>query len=152
MPMNTKPLVICAPEPRSLDLIFTDEKRRLLQERYTLVETTEDKVASLDEEVLAQARYILGQPPISSETLARLNSLRAVINVESNLLDNMPYEEVFARGIHVITTGAVFAVPVAEIGLGFAIECPGEQPGFVLPGVGRERRAFGHDGRCDLRE
>ena len=122
MPMNNKPLVICAPEPRSLDLIFTAEKRRLLEERYTLVETTEDKVASLDEEVLAQARYILGQPPISSETLARLNSLRAVINVESNLLDNMPYEEVFARGIHVITTGAVFAVPVAEIGLGFAID------------------------------
>jgi phosphoglycerate dehydrogenase-like enzyme len=33
----------------------------------------------------------------------------------------MPYEEAFARGIHVVTTGAVFAEPVAEIGLGFAL-------------------------------
>nr|WP_272214611.1 hydroxyacid dehydrogenase [Marinicella sp. W31]MDC2880237.1 hydroxyacid dehydrogenase [Marinicella sp. W31] len=122
MPVTDKPLVICAPQPRSLDLIFTPEKRRLLEDRYTLVETTDDQVAALDENVLANARYILGQPPISAETLSSLKSLRAVINVESNLIDNMPYEEVFARGIHVITTGAVFAVPVAEIGLGFAID------------------------------
>ncbi len=33
----------------------------------------------------------------------------------------MPYDEVFARGIHVVTTGQVFAEPVAEIGLGFAL-------------------------------
>ncbi len=33
----------------------------------------------------------------------------------------MPYDLVFARGIHVVTTGAVFAQPVAEIGLGFAL-------------------------------
>nr|WP_241741504.1 NAD(P)-dependent oxidoreductase [Gemmobacter straminiformis] len=33
----------------------------------------------------------------------------------------MPYDEVFRRGIHVVTTGAVFAQPVAEIGLGFAL-------------------------------
>ena len=33
----------------------------------------------------------------------------------------MPYDEAFARGIHVVTTGQVFAEPVAEIGLGFAL-------------------------------
>ena len=38
-----------------------------------------------------------------------------------NRFDNMPYDDVFRRGIHVVTTGAVFAQPVAEIGLGFAL-------------------------------
>ncbi|MHA3979011.1 hydroxyacid dehydrogenase [Halovulum sp. GXIMD14794] len=116
-----KPLVICAPEPRTLDLIFTPEALAELRARYTLVETTAEAVAGLDPRVLASARYILGQPPLSSDTLAQLFSLRAVLNVESNLLDNMPYDEVFRRGIHVLTTGAVFAVPVAEIGLGMAL-------------------------------
>jgi phosphoglycerate dehydrogenase-like enzyme len=41
--------------------------------------------------------------------------------VESNLLPNMPYEEAFRRGIHVVIPNAVFAEPVAEIGLGFAL-------------------------------
>lgn len=119
---KTKPVVICAPEPRSLDLIFTPERLAELRARYTLVETPADRVADVDAEVLASARYILGQPPISSETLAQMSALRAVLNVESNLIDNMPYEEVFRRGIYVLTTGAVFALPVAELGLALALD------------------------------
>lgn len=122
MTADRKPLVICAPEPRTIDLIFTPPKRAELRERYDLVETSADKVAELDDTVLAGARYVLGQPPISDETLAKMSNLRAVLNVESNLLDNMPYEEVFRRGIHVLTTGAVFAVPVAELGLAMALD------------------------------
>ncbi|MCB1356393.1 MAG: hydroxyacid dehydrogenase [Maritimibacter sp.] len=122
MPETSKPLVICAPEPRTLDLIFTPAKLAQLRARYDLVEVTEDAVAGLPDAVLGAARYVLGQPPISSRTLAKMTALKAVLNVESNLLDNMPYDEIFARGIHVVTTGAVFAVPVAEIGLGFALD------------------------------
>ena len=48
--------------------------------------------------------------------------LRCIFNVESNLIDNMPYDLLFARGIHVVTTGAVFAEPVAELGLGLALD------------------------------
>lgn len=120
--IKSKPVVICAPEPRSLDLIFTPERLAELRARYALVETTADSVADLDAEILASARYILGQPPISSETLAKMSALRAVLNVESNLIDNMPYDEVFRRGIHVLTTGAVFALPVAELGLALALD------------------------------
>ena len=79
-------------------------------------------MASLEDHVLQSARFVLGQPPISSETLAKMQNLRAVLNVESNLIDNMPYDTLFRRGIHVLTTGAVFAVPVAEIGLAFALD------------------------------
>ncbi|WP_170606170.1 hydroxyacid dehydrogenase [Ruegeria arenilitoris] len=122
MTKQSKPLVICAPEPRSLDLIFTPEKLSELRARYELHETEADAVAGLGEALLANTRYVLGQPPIPSEALAKMSSLKAVFNVESNLLDNMPYEEIFNRGIYVLTTGSVFAVPVAEIGLGFALD------------------------------
>ena len=121
MSASSLPLVISAPEPRTLDLIFTPEARALLHARYRIVETTADALAGLPPEVLAEARYIIGQPPISPETLEALKSLRCVFNVESNLLDNMPYPTLFARGIHVVTTGLVFAEPVAELGLAMAL-------------------------------
>lgn len=117
-----RPLVISVPQPRTLDLIFTAPALAELRRRYEIVETEPDEMQALDPALLARARYILGQPPISPDTLARLESLRAVLNVESNLIDNMPYDELFRRGIHVLTTGAVFAVPVAELGLAFALD------------------------------
>lgn len=122
MAKGSKPLVICAPEPRTLELIFAPSELAEFRNRYQLVETAAAKVSALDDKVLSGARYVLGQPPIPPATLAKMTSLRAVFNVESNLLDNMPYDMVFRRGIHVLTTGAVFAVPVAELGLAFALD------------------------------
>ncbi|MDO9638012.1 MAG: hydroxyacid dehydrogenase [Pseudotabrizicola sp.] len=116
-----RPLVLCCPLPRTLELIFTPARLAELRARYRLVETTDEGLPGLDDAVLAQARYIIGQPPLDPATLARLSGLRCIFNVESNLINNMPYDQVFARGIHVVTTGAVFAEPVAEIGLGFAL-------------------------------
>ncbi len=115
------PLVISAPEPRTLDLIFTPPQLGRLRANYRIVETTPDGVAKLPADVLAEARYIVGQPPISPETLDAMKALRCVFNVETNLLNNMPYETLFARGIHVVTTGLVFAEPVAELGLAMAL-------------------------------
>ena len=121
MPENAKPLVISCPEPRTLDLIFSPEQLALLRDKYRIVETTDAAFASLPQDVLSEARYIIGQPPISPETLAGMTSLRCVANVETNLLNNMPYDTLFERGIHVITPGAVFAEPVAELGLAMAL-------------------------------
>ncbi len=117
-----KPIILSSPAPRSLELIFTPEKLALLRSKYEVVETTDEALATLPPDQLSEARYILGQPPLSEETLAALQNLRAVLNVESNLMNNMPYQTVFERGIHVLTTGAVFAVPVAELGLGLALD------------------------------
>ena len=114
-------LVLSCPLPRSLELIFTPAQEKKLRADFEIVETTDEALAGLPDDILARARYIIGQSPISPQTLARLRSLRCIFNVESNLLQNMPYDEVFARGIHVVTTGQVFAEPVAEIGLGFAL-------------------------------
>ncbi|RWM11489.1 MAG: hydroxyacid dehydrogenase [Mesorhizobium sp.] len=115
------PLVISAPEPRTLDLIFTPPQLALFRRKYRIVETTPEGVAELPPNVLAEARYIVGQPPIAPETLEKLKALRCIFNVETNLINNMPYETLFARGIHVVTTGLVFAEPVAELGLAMAL-------------------------------
>ena len=118
---NTMPLVISAPAPRTLDLIFTPQAEAELRSTYRIVEADPEDIAGLGDAVLSEARYILGQPPLSAETLGRMPNLRAILNVESNLLNNMPYEILFARGIHVVTTGQVFAEPVAELGLAMAL-------------------------------
>lgn len=116
-----RPLVIATPLPRTLPLLFSDTNLRALFDRYDVVETTDEALSRLPPDTLAEARYIIGQPPLSEELLARMGSLRCIFNVESNLLPNMPYDRAFAQGVHVVTTGAVFAEPVAEIALGFAL-------------------------------
>ncbi len=117
----SKPIIICAPEPRSIDLIFTETAKETLFSQYDIVETDATQIATLDTAILAQARYIIGQPPLSLNTLQKMPELRCVLNVESNLLNNMPYDYLFEKGIHVITTGAVFAEPVAEMALALAL-------------------------------
>ena len=121
MSTTEKPLVLSIPDPRSLDLIFTDAAQAALHAGYEIVEAEADDLPGLAPDVLAKARYIIGQPPIDRETLDKLQSLRCVFNVETNLLNNMPYDVLFERGIHVVTTGAVFAEPVAELGLAMAL-------------------------------
>ncbi|OJF95085.1 hydroxyacid dehydrogenase [Pararhizobium antarcticum] len=116
-----RPLVISAPEPRTLDLIFTPQARVALEARYRIIEADPDAIAALGDDVLSQARFIIGQPPLDHNTLERMPQLRAILNVESNLINNMPYDVLFARGIHVVTTGQVFAEPVAELGLAMAL-------------------------------
>lgn len=120
--MTDRPIVISAPAPRTLPLIFRPAALARLHERYAINDCEADALETLPPEVLAGARYIIGQPPISEALLERMAGLRAVLNVEGNLYNNMPYPRLFERGIHVATTMPVFALPVAEIGLGFALD------------------------------
>ena len=112
---DPRPLILCAPEPRSLPLIFTPDRLAQLRAGWRLHECREDEIPRQPAELLSQVRYIIGQPPLDEATLAAMPDLRCIFNVESNLLNNMPYDVLFRRGIHVVTTGAVFAEPVAEI-------------------------------------
>jgi hypothetical protein len=105
---SDRPLVIATPLPRTLPLLFAPERLRDLFDRYDVVETTDEALPHLPADTLREARYVIGQPPLSEELLARMESLRCIFNVESNLLPNMPYDQAFERGIHVVTTGAVF--------------------------------------------
>lgn len=121
MPETNRPLVISAPAPRTLELIFNRQAQDDLNRRYRIVEADPENIAGLDDATLAEVRYVIGQPPLDERTLGRMPRLRAILNVESNLLNNMPYDVLFQRGIHVVTTGQVFAEPVAEMGLAMAL-------------------------------
>lgn len=114
-------LVISVPEPRSLDLIFTPQDEADLRKQYRIVEGAGAMVARCVADHIAEARFIIGQPDLSTGLLQKAKNLKAIFNVESNFLDNMDYGHCFAHGIHVLTTGRVFAAPVAEIGLGLAL-------------------------------
>ncbi len=114
---DNRPLIISIPEPRSLELIFTREDEARLRRDFRIVEGSE----SILEGNIAEAAFIIGQPTLPIHVLSRAKKLKAIFNVETNFLDNMDYDFCFAHGIHVLTTGKVFAVPVAEIGLGLAL-------------------------------
>jgi phosphoglycerate dehydrogenase-like enzyme len=116
-----RPIILSVPAPRTLNLIFSPDALHLLRSRYEVIETDEANLPALSDDVLANARYIIGQPAIDVALLHRLKSLRCVFNVEGNLINNMPYSRVFERGIHVVTTTEVFAQPVAELGLALAL-------------------------------
>jgi hypothetical protein len=91
MTPTDRPLVISVPEPRTLDLIFTPDQRAVLFQTYEVVETTPEDFAALPDAVLNRAKYIIGQPAISEQVFAKMTALRCVLNVESNLINNMPY-------------------------------------------------------------
>ncbi len=119
--MNQKPLVISAPEPRTLQLIFSTEERHTFESTYEVIEMPAVEVDSIEDGLAKRVRYVVGQPALGEETLSRMAQLKGIFNVESNLINNMPYDELFSRGIYVLTTGGVFSKPVAEMGLAMAL-------------------------------
>ncbi|XDB00142.1 hydroxyacid dehydrogenase [Sulfitobacter sp. LCG007] len=131
---SDRPVVIAAPEPRTLELIFRPDALDTLRGRYDIVECAAPDIADLPEATLAGARYLIGQPDISEGLAARMTSLRCIFNVEGNFTATLPYQALFARGIHVVTPSSVFALPVAELGLALALD--------LMRGVSDADRAF----------
>ena len=119
--LHDRPLVLSAPEPRTLELIFTPDDLASLRETYTLVEAQPAQTAAIVDQNIHEALFIIGQPQLPGRLIERAKNLRAVFNVETNFTDHVDYEACFQRGIHVLSTGRVFAEPVAEIGLGLAL-------------------------------
>ena len=118
---DSRSLVISVPEPRSIKLIFTTPDEHILRNTYRVAEGHGPTVAATEADNIAEATFIMGQPELPTALLQKAKKLKAIFNVESNFLDNMDYDYCFAHGIHVLTTGRVFAAPVAEIGLGLAL-------------------------------
>ena len=73
------------------------------------------------ERFLPRSDVVIGQQPLPRERLDSAPGLRAIFNVETNFLPNIDYGLCFERGIHVLAPSSVFAVPVAEMGLGMAL-------------------------------
>ncbi len=120
--MKETPLILCVPHPRSLRLIFSDQACHELLANYQLLQLEPEELPDISDETLGRIRYVIGQPALPASMLEKMTSLRCIFNVEGNLLNNMDYDLLFRRGVHVVTTGRVFARPVAELGLGLALD------------------------------
>jgi len=119
---TVEPVILMDPYPRPLDLILSPTARERLEQLGRVIwhEGTPASEAMIEEH-LPNAVAIIGQTAMPKERLDRAPHLRLIANVESNFLPNIDYEECHRRNIYVISTGPVFAQPVAEMALGLAL-------------------------------
>lgn len=119
----TKPLILVDPLPRTLDLICDEKTRRKFESLGQIIAyETGPMPEDMLEQYLPEASILVGQTQMTTERLKRARKLKAIINVETNFIDNIDYEYCFANGIHVLTPGSAFAEAVAESALGMAID------------------------------
>src|SRR5690349_15758708 len=117
------PVILIDPLPRTLDLIMEPPVRRRL-ERLGRIVLSEDRPMP-DEVVevhLPETAILIGQTAMPRARLDRAPNLKAIVNVETNLLSNIDYQRCQERGIFVLTPASAFAGPVAEAALGMAID------------------------------
>jgi phosphoglycerate dehydrogenase-like enzyme len=147
--LMAKPLIVVDPLPRTTEMIFDSETWRRLETLADLIvfEPGPPPETELDS-ALANAEILIGQTALSRLRLERASKLRAIFNVEGNFLPNIDYEYCFARGIRVLVASPAFAVPVAEMALGFALD--------LARGISAADRAFrqreeifGLESNCD---
>jgi phosphoglycerate dehydrogenase-like enzyme len=138
----SKPLVVVDPQPRGLAEIFDPETRARLDSLGELVihDGAGRMPAERLERFLPDMELLIGQSDMPKERLDRAKRLRAIINVETNFLQNVDYETCFARGVHVLAPSSAFAKPVAEMALGMAIDlCRGVTSADRAMRAGREK-------------
>ena len=137
-----KPLIVIDPQPRGLDEIFEPEVWARLESLGELgVHDGAGRMpAERFEALLPEMVLLIGQSDMPKARLDRAPKLRAIVNVETNFLQNVDYETCFERGIHVLAPSSAFAKPVAEMALGMAIDlCRGVTAADRAMRAGREK-------------
>jgi len=113
--------ILYDPSPRSTEEILSHDDQEFFRNSFNVIEIDSNDRNDQYLEHLPDTDILISQQPMGIERLASAVKLKAIINVETNFLTNIDYEYCFNRGIHVLTPGSVFALPVAEIGLGMAL-------------------------------
>lgn len=113
--------ILYDPEPRSTDEIFSLSDKTSFLEEYEVIEVDSAKRDDEYRTHLPSTDVLISQQEMDKSRLDGAPGLRAIFNVETNFLPNIDYETCFERSIHVLTPASVFAVPVAEMGLGMAL-------------------------------
>lgn len=115
-------VILLDPHPRRIDRIFDEPTKRRLEKLGRVIWHDGSPASDAHvEQYLPQTIALIGQSALDKARLDRAPHLRAVFNVESNFLPNVDYAECHRRGIPVLSTGPVYAQPVAEMVLGMAI-------------------------------
>lgn len=126
--MTTKLKVLLDPSPRTVSEILSETKYKELSDCFDVYERGDLSASDFYQQHLPNAHFIVGQPDLSTDDIARASHLLGIINVEGNFLQNMDYQACFRRNIHVLTISPVFAQPVAELALGLALSLARDIP------------------------
>lgn len=113
--------VLFDPQPRGTDEILSEKALQELRQNYDVIEWHGEDRDDFYRKHLPDCDILISQQSMGADRLDIAKKLRVIFNVETNFLPNIDYEECFRRGIHVLTPGAVFALPVAEMALGMAL-------------------------------
>lgn len=113
--------ILFDPAPRTAAEIFSRDAESRFRAAHDVVEFEGGDRAAFYSRHLPETEIVIGQQPLDKAALDSAPRLRAIFNVETNFLPNIDYERCFERGIHVLAPSSVFALPVAEIGLGMAL-------------------------------
>jgi phosphoglycerate dehydrogenase-like enzyme len=136
------PLIVVDANPRGLTEIFDPVNWARLQALGEVVahEGAGRMPAEQFDALLPNMELLIGQSDMPKARLDRTPKLRAIVNVETNFLQNVDYETCFARGVHVLAPSSAFARPVAEMALGMAIDlCRGVSAADRAMRAGTER-------------
>src|SRR6202012_4409573 len=100
-----KPLVVIDASPCGLNEIFDAGLWARLQAAGEVVAYEGDGRMPADrlEALLPDIEVLIGQSDMPLARLDRAPKLRAIVNVETNFLQNVDYDACFARGVHVLT-------------------------------------------------
>ncbi len=143
--------VILDPAPRTVRDIFSVADEAAFRAAHDVVDWDGSDRDAFYARELPGCEILMSQQPMERDRLDIAGKLRAIINVETNFLPNVDYEECFRRGIHVLAPGGVFALPVAEMALGMAISLArnihGEHAAFLR---GEEKWLFEGNGESEL--
>lgn len=143
--------VLYDPDPRTTADIFSPEALADFRARYQVTEWQGEDREAFYAAHLPGTEILVSQQPMGADRLAMAPKLKAIINVETNFLPNIDYEECFRRGIHVLAPAAVFAAPVAEMALGMALSLArnihGEHAAFLR---GQEKWLFDGNRESEL--
>ena len=113
--------ILFDPEPRTPDEIFsTTAATRFFRDHDVVTYSGGDRDVFYADH-LPGTEILISQQPMDLKRLDLAPKLKAIFNVETNFLQNIDYDVCFARGIHVLAPSSVFALPVAELGLGLAL-------------------------------
>jgi phosphoglycerate dehydrogenase-like enzyme len=116
-------MILVDPQPRTLAMICDAPTRARLDALGPLVVHEDGPMPdAVVEQHLPEVVAIVGQTAMPAERLERAPKLRAIVNVEGNFLPNVDYEAALGRGVHVLNASPAFALPVAEMALGMAID------------------------------
>jgi hypothetical protein len=64
MTLDNRPLIVSEPYPKTLDLIFSPERKAQRFEQYRILEMESEDVNDLNDDIISEITYIIGQPPL----------------------------------------------------------------------------------------